>query len=249
MGLIHAGVPRKLALALKSDANIEYFVETGTFNGESCAWAAGYFEKVKTIEAYQPLFEAAVGRFAPHSNVEVIFGSSIDALPAILSNLRAPALFWLDAHWSGEGTGGEDNECPLVSELEIILKHRTDHILLVDDARFFLAPPHKPLNPEKWPDFELITRKIRTLSPNAYVVVIEDVIVVTPDRQKACIVDLLRDPPPARNSAALCNDTAGKDEVPRSPRWSTLSAFDSANAATFWISLRTFWRRICGQRQ
>jgi hypothetical protein len=194
MGSIYPGIPYKLALALKSDAHIADFVETGTSHGETTAWAAGHFDRVKTVEPYRPLFEAAVRRFAGSSNVEVIFGRSINALPTILTSLGGRALFWLDAHWSGEGTGGEDDECPLLAELDIILRHRKDHILLVDDARFFLAPPNTPHDPEKWPDFETITRTVRNLSPDAYLVVIDDVIVVTSRGQKACIVDLMREP-------------------------------------------------------
>jgi hypothetical protein len=194
MGLIHPGIPQKLALALQADAAISHFIETGTLSGTTTDWAARHFDTATTVEAYRPLFDAALQRFAAKSNVEVIFGNSADVLPNILSTLHAPALFWLDAHWSGEGTGGEENECPLLAEIDAILGHRTDHILLIDDARFFLAPPHMPLDPRKWPDFEAIIRAVRSLSPDAFIAVVDDVIVITPAKQKACIVAFLRNP-------------------------------------------------------
>jgi hypothetical protein len=217
MGLIHPGIPQKLALALQADAAISHFVETGTLSGTTTDWAARHFDTATTVEAHRPLFDAALRRFAARSNVEVIFGNSADVLPGILSSLHAPALFWLDAHWSGEGTGGEENECPLLAEIDAILGHRTDHILLVDDARFFLAPPHMPLNVGKWPDFEAIIRAVRTLSPDAFIAVFDDVIVIAPEKQKACIVAFLRNPdstasrprwaeeaePPSRGTSAL----------------------------------------------
>jgi len=65
-------------------------------------------------------------------------------------------LFWLDAHWSGGDTYGENDECPLMDELKIIFQYRKNYVILIDDARLFMAPPPKPHKIENWPSIKEI---------------------------------------------------------------------------------------------
>src|SRR5207245_3027677 len=72
----------------------------------------------------------------PH--VGILNGDSGQLLSAILRELRAPALFWLDAHYSGDGTAKAAIETPILSELTSILSHAIrNHVVLIDDARLF----------------------------------------------------------------------------------------------------------------
>ena len=88
-------------------------------------------------------------------------------------------LFWLDAHWSGSQTYGEDDECPLLEELEIILSSNLKNFaILIDDARLFLAPPPLPHNLEIWPS---ITDICRAVPDNYDLIVRNDVIYIIPD--------------------------------------------------------------------
>jgi hypothetical protein len=70
----------------------------------------------------------------------VILGSSVDVLPTILDQLEGPALFWLNAHPKpGDAENVKSGEIPALREVELILHHRdaADHVILIDDARFF----------------------------------------------------------------------------------------------------------------
>jgi hypothetical protein len=77
-------------------------------------------------------------------------GDSRKILNSIIEN-EDNILFWLDAHWSGGNTYGENDECPLIEELNVIFKFKKNYAILIDDARLFLAPPPLPHNFLNWP--------------------------------------------------------------------------------------------------
>ena len=57
-----------------------------------------------------------------------------------MSNIKKPCLFWLDAHYSGKGTAKEDVITPIIYELQCILNSSNlNHVILIDDARFFIG--------------------------------------------------------------------------------------------------------------
>ena len=56
-------------------------------------------------------------------------------LPAVIAQIKTPALFWLDAHYSG-GTTADSGQDPIVEELKSIFQSRNcRHVVLIDDAR------------------------------------------------------------------------------------------------------------------
>jgi hypothetical protein len=66
-------------------------------------------------------------------------------LPEVLATIREPALFWLDAHYSGGITSGSDEYCPVLRELELIFNNGVrEHVVLVDDARLFVGEKGYP---------------------------------------------------------------------------------------------------------
>jgi hypothetical protein len=121
------------------------FVETGSYLGDGvqAALDAG-FERVITIEAQRKSWSHVRDRFAGDLRVTAILGSSADLLTAAIDNLDERATFWLDAHWSGEGTGGMApfrDSCvysPALEELAAIAAHPIKgHTILIDDMRVF----------------------------------------------------------------------------------------------------------------
>src|SRR5690349_2942511 len=97
--------------------NAKTFVETGTLLGNTAYWAGAHFERVISIEADMKLYQGARTRLAPLSNVHLYYGKSQHLLAPLMKGLDRPAIVWLDAHWSGPGTAGEELECPLLDEI------------------------------------------------------------------------------------------------------------------------------------
>jgi hypothetical protein len=114
---------------------IATFVETGTFFGDTVAALSSSFERCITIELSADLWSKAKSRLDGIGNVTCLCGNSRDILPNVLPDLNGAAIFWLDAHASGDGT--EDAGCdPLLDELHAIFSRRNrGDVILIDDAR------------------------------------------------------------------------------------------------------------------
>jgi hypothetical protein len=92
-----------------------------------------------TIERDAELAIKARRRFVDRNDIDVRDGNSREILPELCSALEQPAFFWLDGHWSGEETAGEDDPCPLLAELDAISLSpaRSSHVVAIDDMRLF----------------------------------------------------------------------------------------------------------------
>jgi hypothetical protein len=118
--------------------NLPVLVETGTFQGEMVRAVRSAFREIYTIELGQTLCAEAQRVFGPFPHIHVLQGDSAKVLRDVLSRIEEPCLFWLDAHYSGEGTTIGDRETPVLDELDIIFSHTiSNHVILIDDARRF----------------------------------------------------------------------------------------------------------------
>jgi hypothetical protein len=138
----HVGSPhllkRKVLLNYRRTHRLGVFVETGTFLGDMLGAMAPHFDRVYSVELSESLHRAAVERFAHEPHVQLRQGDSGQVLRAILDELPHPALFWLDAHFSGGVTARGSLDSPILAELDCVLRHPVQgHVLLVDDARLF----------------------------------------------------------------------------------------------------------------
>jgi hypothetical protein len=61
------------------------------------------------------------------------------------------------------------------------------HVLLIDDARLFCAPPPAPLSSEQWPTLPEVLDAIRAIDPTYDIVLIDDAIIATPPRAKSLV--------------------------------------------------------------
>lgn len=122
------------------------FVETGTLQGStSRAIAEAFGIQVYTIENSDHYFNLAKKNFAGLSNVEIIKGDSGTELARLLQKIDEPAVFWLDAHFSGGETARNDDGVTTAingETLALINHHVRNHVILIDDARHFGAPTH-----------------------------------------------------------------------------------------------------------
>ena len=114
------------------------FVETGTFLGQTVVGLASHFEELHTIEVDSCCYEAAkLAAWKAARPVHFHLGHSAHILEKILPSL-GPAVFYLDAHYSGSVTGGVFSEVPLLEEL-IVLNKYFQHagLVVIDDMDLF----------------------------------------------------------------------------------------------------------------
>ena len=121
--------------------HLDVFVETGTQYGCMLLAMQRHFKSLYSIELHPDLFAFCRKRLARYPHVHLLEGNSADELPNILERIECDALFWLDAHFFRYGLSGgsADDPCPLMAELEAILRHPyRGHVILVDDAHYFV---------------------------------------------------------------------------------------------------------------
>jgi hypothetical protein len=113
-------------------------VETGTYMGAMVQCCQTLFSQIYSVELQKDYYQRARRRFSRVSHVIILPGDSAQQLPEVLRKLNQPALFWLDAHYSGDLTAKANKETPVMQELALILGHNIKgHVILVDDARCF----------------------------------------------------------------------------------------------------------------
>jgi hypothetical protein len=119
------------------------YIESGSCFGESIKRALdGGFERIKSVEFHEPYYQHCLERFNEEP-VELFLGKSTDRLEEMLHDLDEPIVIFLDAHPAGEGTNSHEEYVKgnteffqhniLTRELEIILAHRKDHLIVIDD--------------------------------------------------------------------------------------------------------------------
>jgi len=184
MGAVRFSIDPGLVGMLAAELRLNSFVETGTYEGASVRAVLPFFDEIHTIELSDELRSQAEEAFAESPQVHVHGGRSEEALGKLVPKIRNKGkrtLFWLDAHWSDEpASAGEDQACPLLGELAAIETLGTDSVVLIDDARLFLAPPPSPADPDQWPELEEVLSALSELSDQHEPLVIDDVIVFFP---------------------------------------------------------------------
>ena len=116
------------------------WVETGTFLGDTTAHLARQAAHIYSIEPGPALAARAKQRFQSQRNVTIVQGTSEDVLDGIVADLRGPASFWLDGHFSAGITFQGPADTPIREELATIerhLGHLAPVTVLVDDVRCF----------------------------------------------------------------------------------------------------------------
>lgn len=126
--------------------SVHTLVETGTYLGDMVYATKNTFSRIFSIEIDEILFMKAKKRFDKFNHISIIQGDSAKVLPDLLKNINHPCLFWLDGHYSGGITGKGELKTPIMQELQCILKHPVEeHIILIDDAWYFVGQNDYPL--------------------------------------------------------------------------------------------------------
>ncbi len=135
------------------------FVETGTFLGDTTLAMSAIFDRCWTVEIDTALYQQGLARFKERPNITALHGSSDALMASILEDVDAPAIFWLDGHYSRANTGRGAVDTPILDELTKIFRHPIKtHVILIDDARDFLG-----IN--GYPTITALQRFVRAHSP------------------------------------------------------------------------------------
>jgi hypothetical protein len=132
--------------SLKNICDINTFVETGTYLGDTTALAADVFTDVHSIELLTFFYDKAIKRFAHQPHIHIHLGDSANVFPTLLATLAVPkhkVLFWLDGHIM-DCQSDDENEfstteyTPIMQELRSIKNNPfKKNIILIDDLRLF----------------------------------------------------------------------------------------------------------------
>jgi hypothetical protein len=134
-------------------------VETGTALGDTIQAVKGDFQQIYSIELSETLYQRAVKRFARFDHIHLLQGDSGVLLPEVARQLNAPALFWLDAHYSAGPTAKGDKDSPILNEMSAVLMlGAPDHVILIDDAREFTGT-------HDYPTLEELRQHVERLRP------------------------------------------------------------------------------------
>jgi hypothetical protein len=112
-------------------------IETGTYMGDMVFAQLNNFDRIYSIELSRELYERGLKRFREEPKVKLLLGDSGVRIDEIVTVLKEKAIFWLDGHYSGGITAQADKDCPVMEELQSIVKSPFDHTILIDDARLF----------------------------------------------------------------------------------------------------------------
>jgi hypothetical protein len=130
-------IKQKAITYYREKYNPGILVETGTYLGDMVEIQKKNFRQVYSIELSTKLHKRALKRFNGQPGITLLQGDSGVQLKKLVPQLKEPALFWLDGHYSGGMTAKGDKDCPVREELAAILPDQQKHIILIDDARLF----------------------------------------------------------------------------------------------------------------
>jgi hypothetical protein len=127
-----------LDLFKKNKSDYPYFVETGTYMGETILRFIDDFEKSYTIELSENLFNQFNEKDYNRDKLKSILGDSSKKLKEVIDEIYGNTIFFLDCHFSQCGTAKGEKDVPLFEELEILNNFfKYECLIIIDDLRLF----------------------------------------------------------------------------------------------------------------
>lgn len=182
MGAVTFSIDLGLIDALKKALPLDVFVETGTFLGETVESVKHHFNEIHSVELSLKHYEVVRLRFTDWDNIDVACGDSAVVLARWMTGLQQKSvLYFLDAHWcAANDTAGQTSQCPLLNEIRSIGRLNDKSVIIIDDARLFLAPPLAPHEISHWPDFNSVISALQALNPLHQLMILNDTILFFP---------------------------------------------------------------------
>lgn len=182
MGAVSFSIDKRLVKLFKKLLPLEVFVETGTFKGDTLDSVKDLFEKIYSVDLSEEYYNYSKNRFKDQNHINIYLDDSKKFLRDLFPVVNSKSvLYWLDAHWCvADKSAGEKSQCPLIDELKAINNLNQESVIIIDDARLFIAPPPYPHEVSHWPNLEMILKQFRKLSSNHGVIILNDNIIFYP---------------------------------------------------------------------
>jgi len=136
--LLKEDLHKILELSKSNKENYPYFIETGTYKGETILRFMDDFEKVFTIELSDELYSEFNKKEYNRDKLKSILGDSSVMLGQVIDELSGNSIFFLDGHYSSCNTARGDKDVPLNEELKIINNNfKYESLIIIDDLRLF----------------------------------------------------------------------------------------------------------------
>lgn len=133
-----------LDVSKKNKDNYNYFVETGTYMGETILRYVDEFQKLYTIELSETLYNEFNKKNYNRNKLKSILGDSSKKLKEVIDEIYGNTIFYLDGHFSQCGTAKGEKDVPLCEELKIINDYfKYEGLIIIDDLRLFGTNTHE----------------------------------------------------------------------------------------------------------
>ena len=142
------------------------FVETGSYLGNGISYVLDNFREIYSIDINDNFIKDLKEKMNNYRHLHLYNGDSSKVLSELIDNINEPAIFFLDAHFSGGSTSfglKEDNGCPLLRELNILSTRKYNDIIIIDDMRLMGKKSTSGIEGTEYPptefDFTHITKE------------------------------------------------------------------------------------------
>src|SRR3989344_2378063 len=158
--------------------NLQNFVETGTWHGETVYHLINSFDKIISIEIGEDHYQNAKKRFVSYKHIQILKGDSGVLLPSIVKNIDKPVIYWLDGHYMQGMREKVELNTPIIRELSCIFdKKLKGNVILIDDARDFTGS-------YDYPTIDILRKFVLSVDQNVDFEVYSDIIRITPKLPK-----------------------------------------------------------------
>jgi len=115
-----------------------YFVETGTYLGDTILGLIDEFEKLYTIELSLSIFNEFNLKNYNKEKLTSFLGDSGVVIKDVINLIEGNTIFYLDGHYSSCNTARGEKDVPLQNELKNINDYfKYDGLIIIDDLRLF----------------------------------------------------------------------------------------------------------------